>query len=69
MKKNMGSADSITRLILASIIVLLYFTHIIAGITGIILLILGAVFVLTAFIKFCPLYLPFKFSTAKNKTE
>ena len=68
MKKNMGSGDSIIRLILASIIVLLYLTHIVTGILGVILLALGAIFVLTAFVKFCPLYLPFKIDTSKDKS-
>ena len=43
MKKNMGSADKITRLILAAILVVLYFTNTITGTLGIIALILAAV--------------------------
>ena len=69
MKKNMGSADSIIRLILAGIMVLLYFMNVVTGTLAVILLVLAGVFVLTAFIKFCPLYLPFKINTAKPKTK
>ena len=69
MKKNMGSADKITRLILAAILVVLYFTNTITGTLGIILLILAAVFVLTSFIGVCPLYLPFGINTCKTKTK
>jgi len=67
MKKNMGSADRITRLVLAAIIAVLYFTNTITGTLGIVLLTLGAIFVLTSFISFCPLYLPFGINTCKKK--
>lgn len=66
MKKNMGSADKIIRIIIAAIVALLYFTNVITGTFGIILLVLAGVFVLTSLISFCPLYLPFGFSTRKN---
>jgi len=66
MKKNMGSVDSIIRLVLAAIIAVLYFTLNITGIFGILLLILAAVFVLTSFIGFCPLYMPFGITTCKK---
>jgi len=65
MKKNMGSADRIVRLILAAIFAVLYFTNTVSGTLGIILLVLGGVFVLTSLISFCPLYAPFGFSTCK----
>ena len=67
MKKNMGSIDRIVRLVLAVLFVILYFTNVVSGTLGIILLVLAAVFTLTAFIKVCPLYLPFKISTCKTK--
>jgi fatty acid desaturase len=56
MKKNMGNADRIIRIIIAAIIVALYFTNIITGTFGIVLLVLAGVFVLTSLISFCPLY-------------
>ncbi|HPH88765.1 MAG TPA: DUF2892 domain-containing protein [Chitinophagales bacterium] len=61
----MGSADRIVRLILAAIFAVLYFTNTVSGTLGIILLVLGGVFVLTSLISFCPLYAPFGFSTCK----
>ncbi|WP_019668366.1 YgaP family membrane protein [Eudoraea adriatica] len=67
MKKNMGSTDRIIRFILAAIFIVLYFTNTITGIWGIVLLILGAVFILTSFISFCPLYAPFGLSTCAKK--
>lgn len=65
MKKNMGSADRIVRLIVAAIFAVLYFTNTVSGTFGIILLVLAGVFVLTSLISFCPLYAPFGFSTCK----
>lgn len=56
MKKNMGNADRIIRLIIAAVIAILFFTNVITGTLGIILLILGGVFVLTSLVGFCPLY-------------
>lgn len=56
MKKNMGAADRIIRLIIAAVIAVLYFTNIITGTLGIVLLVLAVVFVLTSVVSFCPLY-------------
>jgi Protein of unknown function (DUF2892) len=56
MKKNVGSADKIIRLVIAAIFVALYFTNTITGTLGIILLVLAGVFSLTSAIGFCPLY-------------
>ncbi len=67
MKKNMGSADRIIRLIIAAIIGVLYFTGTISGTLGIILLVLAGVFVLTSFISYCPLYAPFGISSCPIK--
>lgn len=67
MKKNMGSADKIIRIALTALVAVLYFTNVISGALAIFLGILAVVFVLTSFISFCPLYLPFGISTFKNK--
>lgn len=66
MKKNMGTTDKIIRVILAVIIAVLYFTNVIPGTLGIILLVLAVIFLATSFISFCPLYLPFGISTCKR---
>jgi hypothetical protein len=65
MKKNMGSVDSIVRILVAIVIAGLYFASQITGTAAIILLILAGVFVLTSFMSFCPLYLPLGISTRK----
>jgi len=67
MKKNMGTADRITRLIIAAVLLILYFTGTVTGVLGIVVLIVAGVFVLTSFISFCPLYLPFGINTCKTK--
>ncbi len=56
MKKNMGSTDRIIRLALAALVAVLYFSGVISGTTGIVLLILAFVFVITSLVSFCPLY-------------
>lgn len=56
MKKNMGNADRIIRLLLAVAVAVLYFTHVITGTFGIVLLVIAGVFVLTSLVSFCPLY-------------
>lgn len=66
MKKNMGTTDKLARIVIAAVIVLLYFTDQISGTLAIVLLILAGIFILTSFVSFCPLYYPFKLST-RNK--
>ncbi len=66
MKKNMGSADKIIRVLLAAIIAILYFTNQISGVAAIVLGIFAVVFLLTSFVGFCPLYAPLKLSTLKK---
>ena len=67
MKKNMGTVDRIVRLIVVAAILLLYFTGVISGTLAIILGVVAAIFFLTSLISFCPLYLPLKISTRKEK--
>lgn len=65
MKANMGNIDRGFRLAVAVIIAALYFSETISGTIGIVLLVLAAIFALTSFISFCPLYLPFGIRTRK----
>jgi hypothetical protein len=67
MKKNMGAIDKLIRILIAVVIVVLYFTHVISGTLEIILLVLAVIFALTSLIGFCPLYLPFGINTEKKK--
>ncbi|MFC4685858.1 DUF2892 domain-containing protein [Epilithonimonas pallida] len=67
MKKNLGTVDKAIRIIIAVGIAVLYFTNVISGTLAIVLGILAVVFLLTSFISFCPLYLPFGINTLKKK--
>jgi hypothetical protein len=67
MKKNMGTTDKVIRVLVAVIILVLYFTHVVSGTLAVILLILAGVFVVTSLLGFCPLYLPFGLSTRKKE--
>ncbi|HCZ37380.1 MAG TPA: DUF2892 domain-containing protein [Cytophagales bacterium] len=67
MNKNMGSADRIIRIALALIFATLYFTSTVTGTVGLILLIVGGVFVLTSLVSFCPLYTLFGIKTCAVK--
>lgn len=67
MKKNMGSADRIIRILVSVVIAILYFTGQIRGITADVLGVLAIIFVATSFMSFCPLYLPFGISTCKTQ--
>ena len=62
----MGSTDKIVRILLALIIILLYFTHLISDKLAIVGLILSGIFILTSFISFCPLYMAFGINTRKK---
>ena len=67
MKKNMGTTDRLIRLLIAAVIVALVYAGVLEGVAAVVLIILAGIFVLTSFVKFCPLYLPFGISTCKTK--
>ena len=67
MKKNMGNADKMIRVLVAIITGVLYFTNVISGTTALVLGILAIIFLVTSLISVCPLYLPFGISTFKKK--
>lgn len=63
MKLNMSSPDRVIRAIIAVVLLALSFTGVITGALQIIAIILSVVFLLTAFVGFCPLYRLFHIST------
>ena len=67
MKKNMGTADRIIRILLAAVFAYLYFGGIVTGTWGIVLAIFGGVFVLTSLFGFCPLYTLAGINTCSGK--
>ncbi len=66
MKLNESGFDRIIRVVLAIILFVLYFSGVVTGGLGIILLILGAIMLITAAIGFCPIYALIKFRTNKS---
>lgn len=70
MKKNMGNADRIIRVMIAVVFIALYFTDTVSGIPGVVMVAFAVIFLLTSFVSFCPLYMPFGLSTiSKRKTS
>jgi len=66
MKKNMGTADRVIRVLIAVVIGILLYTGELSGTLGTILGIFAVVFLLTSAFSFCPAYLPFNISTLKK---
>ena len=63
----MGSFDRIIRILLAAGFAYLYFSGAVTGVFGIVLLVLGGVFVLTGLVGSCPLYSLFGLKTCPAK--
>ncbi len=66
MTKNMGTLDRGARVVAAIVLAVLYFTGVVEGTLGIVVLVIAAVFVLTSAVSFCPLYAPLGLSTKKK---
>ncbi len=65
MRSNMSGVDRWVRVAIAAVLAYLVFTDVILGGWSIVALVVAGVFLVTAMVKFCPLYRPFKFSTKK----
>lgn len=65
----MGNADRIIRLIIAAVFAYLYFGGVVTGTLGIVLAVLGGVFVLTSLVSFCPLYTLVGLNTCPAKKD
>ena len=67
MKKNLGNVDRILRIAYAVVVAILFFTKVISGGTGIILLIVGGILALTSLVSFCPIYWAFGWKSSKKE--
>ncbi|PTN10235.1 DUF2892 domain-containing protein [Mangrovibacterium marinum] len=56
MKRNIGRADRLLRVIIAAIIALLFLNGTIGRTWGLVLMVIAIVLVLTSLFRFCPLY-------------
>ncbi len=69
MKANVGSVDKLIRLMLAIVLILLFYFEVLTDSLGIIALIAALVLTVTSLINFCPLYAIFKINTCKVKEK
>ncbi len=56
MNKNMSKTDGIVRIVIALVIAGLWYFNVVSGTLLIVLGVVAAIFVITGFINFCPLY-------------
>ncbi len=69
MKKNMGSADKLVRVLIAVAISVLYYLGEIEGTLALVLLAFAFIFLLTSLVSFCPLYTIFGINTCKKAAK
>lgn len=67
MKTNIGTIDKTVRIVLVTLILALYFANVISGTVAIVLFIVAAILLITAFFNFCPIWHFLGISTNKNK--
>jgi hypothetical protein len=65
MKTNESMADRIIRVLVGLALLGLYFGNVVTGTLGIVLVVLGAIALLTGLVGFCPLYMLLKINTNK----
>ena len=65
MKKNIGKTDVIVRLVVAALLVILYFF--VGKVLGLIFVILAIILAVTALTGVCPLYYIFRLNTLEKK--
>lgn len=66
MKSNMSGLDRVLRVFFGIVLFVLYFTGVISGTLGIVLLAVGVLLLLTGLLGFCPLYALLKIRTNKS---
>lgn len=66
MKSNESSLDRILRTVAGIILLVLYFTGVASGSLGIVLVVVGAIALITGVVGFCPLYSVLKIQTKKE---
>ncbi|MCB0636314.1 MAG: DUF2892 domain-containing protein [Lewinella sp.] len=71
MKKNVGNTDRIIRVIVALVIAALLFTKtvLISSVLGIILAVVGVIFLFTSAVSWCAIYAVIGASTCPVETE
>lgn len=67
MKKNMGSADKLVRVVIAAVVGILYYLGKIEGTLAYVLMAIAIILLVTSLINFCPLYRILGINTCKIK--
>lgn len=67
MKANMGMADKAIRLMIAIVLIVLFYKGVLPGILGIIGLVVALLLTVTSLIGICPVYKLFKIDTTDGK--
>ncbi|SJZ45920.1 YgaP family membrane protein [Sediminibacterium ginsengisoli] len=65
MKKNIGAADKIIRILIAVAIGVSYLTGLISGNLAVVFIVLAVILLVTSFINFCPAYFVLGINTKK----
>jgi hypothetical protein len=67
MKANVGTVDRMIRYLLVLVIIVLLVTRSVHGALAIVLGIVGIMLLITAFVRYCPLYPVLRMSTVKKE--
>jgi len=65
MKQNESGLDRLIRVVLGIVLLALSFGNVVTGGFGVVLIVLGAISLLTGVVGFCPLYSLLKINTKK----
>jgi hypothetical protein len=63
----MGNNDRVLRLVITAVFSVLYFQGTVDGLTGIVMLAIAGIFMVTSIFGFCPLYTLFRINTGGRK--
>ncbi len=69
MKKNIGSTDRLVRILLALVLTILYAGGAFKGWWAVLAGFLVLMLLTTSSMRFCPIYSPFRISTAKDESD
>ena len=65
MKTNESGLDRVLRVIAGIVMLVLFFTNVVSGGLGIVVLVIGALLLITGVVGFCPLYALLKIRSNK----
>jgi len=66
MKVNESGLDRVLRVVVGIALILLYLLGVVGGTLGVVLIVVGAIALITGLVGFCPLYSLLKIQTSKK---